>query len=100
MQKLALARVFAHEYDIVVLDEPSSALDPISENELFMSITEAARNKTVFFITHRLSTVSLADRIIFVENGKIGEIGTFTELMGLNGKFAKMYNAQASKYIV
>lgn len=99
IQKLALARVFAKNSGIIILDEPSSALDPISEHNLYESVMELADNKTVIFISHRLSTTKMADRIFFFENGMIAEEGTHEELMQVNGKYAEMFNLQASKYV-
>jgi ATP-binding cassette subfamily B protein len=99
IQKLALARVFAKDSSIIILDEPSSALDPISEHNLYKNVMELADNKTVIFISHRLSTTKMADRIFFFENGMITEEGTHEELMQTGGTYAEMFNLQASKYI-
>lgn len=99
IQKLALARVFAKDSGIIILDEPSSALDPISEHNLYKNVMELADNKTVIFISHRLSTTKSADRIFFFENGRITEEGTHDELMQTGGKYAQMFNLQASKYV-
>ena len=99
MQKLALARLFAHNYDILILDEPSSALDPLAEYDLNKCIMEIAKEKTLIMISHRLSTTRDADRIIYMENGSIEEIGTHNELMSLNKKYAYLYNLQAEKYM-
>ena len=97
-QKIAIARVFARDCGVVVLDEPSSALDPISEYEMHKNMLEAARNKTVILISHRLSTTKDADRIYYLENGMILEEGSHDELMSLGGKYAQMFNLQAEKY--
>jgi len=97
-QKIAIARVFAKPCDIVILDEPSSALDPISEYELNQTIMSAALDKTVIFISHRLSTTRMADVIYMLENGEIIEQGSHDELMTLNGKYAAMFRMQAEKY--
>ena len=99
LQKIAISRVFAKECNIVVLDEPSSALDPISEYEINKSMLNAAENKTVIFISHRLSTTMLADKIYMLENGRIVEAGNHKALMKLNGKYAQMFNMQAEKYL-
>lgn len=99
LQKLALARVFAKDSNIIILDEPSSALDPVSEHNLYKNVMELADNKTVIFISHRLSTTKMADRIFFFENGMITEEGTHEELMLIGGKYAEMFNLQASKYV-
>lgn len=97
-QKVAIARAFYKKCPYVILDEPSANLDPVSEYELNKSMMEAAKDKTVIFISHRLSTTRHADRIFMMENGKIAESGTHEELMSLNGKYAYMFNLQAEKY--
>ena len=98
-QKLAIGRVFYKDAGLIILDEPSSALDPIAEYQLNRSMLEAAENKTVIFISHRLSTTRLADRIYMLENGRIVEQGSHEELLKLNGKYAAMWRAQAGQYI-
>lgn len=98
-QKLAISRVFYKDAGLIILDEPSSALDPIAEYQLNRSMLEAAESKTVIFISHRLSTTRLADRIIMLEHGSIVEQGTHDELLKLNGRYANMWRAQAGQYI-
>lgn len=97
-QKLAVARGFYKDTSLIILDEPSSALDPIAEYNLNRFMFEAARDKTVIFISHRLSTTRKADRIYMMEQGQIIEEGTHEELLNMNGKYAAMWNAQALKY--
>ncbi len=97
-QKLAIARAFYKDCPYIILDEPSANLDPISEYELNQAVINNARNKTIIFISHRLSTTKNADRIFMLENGKIIESGSHSELMELNGKYAEMFNLQAEKY--
>lgn len=97
-QKIAIARVFAKPCQIIILDEPSSALDPISEYNLNQTMLEAAANKTVIFVSHRLSSARMADRIYMLEKGEIIEEGSHEELMNLDGKYAEMFNLQAEKY--
>lgn len=97
-QKVAIARVFSKDCKMVILDEPSSALDPISEYNVNQSMLEAAKDKTVIFISHRLSTTRVADRIVMLENGRIIEEGSHDELMKKDGKYAQMFNLQAEKY--
>lgn len=98
MQKIAVARTFAKEYEIAVFDEPSSALDPVAEYRLYESIMKSCEGKTVIFISHRLSTAVLADRIYLFENGEIAEQGSHDELMQKNGLYAEMFTKQAEKY--
>ena len=97
-QKVSIARAFYKKCPYVILDEPSANLDPVSEYELNTSMTEAAADKTVVFISHRLSTTRHADRIYMMEKGEIVESGTHEELMALDGKYAYMFNLQAEKY--
>jgi len=98
LQKLAIARVFAKNSEICILDEPSSALDPMSEYEIFENMLKACEGKTVIFISHRLSSTVMADKIYMLEEGRIIEQGSHEELMRQNGKYAEMYNMQAKKY--
>ena len=97
-QKVAISRAFYKNADILIMDEPSSALDPIAEYELNKAMQTAAKGKTVFYISHRLSTTRDADRIIMLERGRIIEEGTHAQLLAKNGKYAEMWNAQAGKY--
>ncbi len=97
-QKIAIARVFARPFDVVIMDEPSSSLDPIAEFALNKSITAYSEDKTVIFISHRLSTTRHVDRIYMLENGSIIEVGSHDELMKLGGKYAEMFRVQAEKY--
>ncbi len=97
-QKLAIARIFAKDCGVVIMDEPSSALDPISEHEMHKNMLEAAKDKTVILISHRLWTTKDVDRIYYFENGEIVEEGSHEELMQHNGQYAKMFHIQADKY--
>lgn len=97
-QKVAIARAFYGQVDILAMDEPSSALDPIAEYNLNQTMRHAAEHKTVFYISHRLSTTRDADRILMLENGRIIEQGTHQELLAMAGKYAEMWHAQAGKY--
>ena len=99
-QKMALSRVYAKESGIVILDEPSSALDPISENEMIKTMMENTKGKTLLLISHRLSAVRDMDRIYFMEKGEIVEVGNHKELLERGGKYARMWYAQADKYQV
>ena len=98
-QKIAIARVFAKPCELLIMDEPSSALDPISEYKLNHSISESASEKTVIFISHRLSTTRHADRIYMFESGRIIEEGTHDELVAnTDGKYYGIWHAQAQYY--
>ncbi|MNC28030.1 Lipid A export ATP-binding/permease protein MsbA [compost metagenome] len=97
-QKIVVARAFAKDFDIAVFDEPSSALDPVAEYGIYQSMLAACQGKPVFFISHRLSMATLADRIYMLENGAVIETGTHEQLMAQNGKYADMFRKQAEKY--
>ncbi|MBP1547682.1 MAG: ABC transporter ATP-binding protein [Oscillospiraceae bacterium] len=98
-QKIAIARVFARKPDIVILDEPSSALDPIAEYNMYKNMLTAAEGETVIFISHRLSATRDADRIYMFEQGTVIEQGTHSELMSMNGRYAEMWKLQAQNYL-
>ncbi|MBQ1933583.1 MAG: ABC transporter ATP-binding protein, partial [Clostridia bacterium] len=98
-QKVSLARVFAEDTPFAVLDEPSSALDPIAEHKMFENMMRAAKGRSVVFISHRLSSAVDADRIYLMDSGTIAECGTHAELMAKNGKYAEMFRLQAESYI-
>ncbi len=97
-QKVAIARAFYKSCPYVILDEPSANLDPIAEYNLNEAMMHAADDKTVIFISHRLSTTVNADKIYVMENGRIIEEGSHEELMKLGGTYAYMFNLQAEKY--
>lgn len=98
-QKIAIARVFARDCEIAILDEPSSALDPVAEYQMYESMLKACENKAVVFISHRLSSAVLADKIYMLEHGRIVESGSHAELMKQNGKYAEMFRFQAGNYV-
>ena len=97
-QKIAAARMFAKNFDLAILDEPSSALDPIAEYSMFESLINATENKTVIYISHRLSSAVLSDRIYVFDNGTVSEEGTHTDLMSRDGDYCRMFTLQASNY--
>jgi len=97
-QKVAIARVFAGDYPIVIMDEPSSALDPVAEYNLNQSILKNTADKTVVFISHRLSTTRIADKIYMFSGGQLVEQGSHEELLKQNGKYAEMFRLQSEKY--
>ena len=98
-QKLSLARSFLFERGLLVLDGPSASLDVLTENEVFESTLRLMRNRTTIVITHRLVNVVNCDRIVYLESGKICEEGSHEELMKRQGKYAKLFSIQASKYL-
>ncbi|BCL81574.1 multidrug ABC transporter permease [Ktedonobacteria bacterium brp13] len=97
-QKVALARAFMRDARILILDEPTSALDPQSESDVFKEFRVLTKGKTAIFISHRFSTVRLADRILVLEHGDVRECGSHEELMALNGRYAELFNLQAEAY--
>jgi ATP-binding cassette subfamily B protein len=98
-QKLAIARAYARNSSVLVFDEPSSSLDPLAEHEIFSKLLALGKDKTVIYISHRLSSVVDADEIVLFDNGEIAEKGTHAQLMKLGGKYFEMFNLQAEKYI-
>ena len=97
-QKVSAARLFAKDFQFAVLDEPSSALDPIAEYKMYENLIQVTENKTVLYISHRLSSAVLSDRIIVIGGGRVLEQGSHEELMALGGKYNEMFTLQASSY--
>lgn len=97
-QKVAIARAFFGNKDIVILDEPTAAIDPLKEAEIYNAFDDIGKGKMVFFVTHRLGSVLSADRILFFEEGRIVENGTHQDLIRLNGRYARFWKAQAGLY--
>ena len=93
-----LARALYKNAPILVLDEPTAALDPLAEKELYMQYNDLTKNKTSMFISHRLSSTQFCDRIIYLEDGAIQEEGTHKELMKTKGKYANMFEIQSQYY--
>lgn len=99
-QKLALARTFYRRHSALILDEPSSNLDPRAEHQLFERLDSFSRGKTVLFTSHRLTNVSLADRVVVLENGRILEEGTQKELLERGGRYAELFRYQQERFHV
>ncbi|MED4572682.1 ABC transporter ATP-binding protein [Brevibacillus agri] len=97
-QKIAIARAMLRDSPIIILDEPTAALDPMAEMDIFESFNNITQGKTVIYISHRMASTKFADRIIVMKNGEIVEYGTHEELVKLNGEYQKMYTSQAEWY--
>lgn len=98
-QKIALARAYMRDAQLLILDEPTSALDARAEHEVFLRFAELIKGKSAVLISHRFSTVRMADRILFLENGQLLELGSHEELVAKNGKYAELFRLQAAGYL-
>lgn len=98
-QKIALARAYMRDAQLLILDEPTSALDARAEHEVFLRFSELIHGKMAVLISHRFSTVRMADRILFLENGRLLELGSHEELMLKDGKYAELFSLQAKGYV-
>ena len=98
-QRISLARAFFRDAPIILLDEPSAALDPIAEHKIFQDFAEISKGRTAMLISHRLSSITLCDKILVLEDGHIIEQGSHRELLEANNRYAYLFNLQASKYI-
>ena len=97
-QKVSTARLFAKDFQFAVLDEPSSALDPIAEYNMYQNLIEVTKGKTVLYISHRLSSAVLSDKIIVIGGGELIEMGSHAELMQKGGEYCRMFTLQSSSY--
>lgn len=97
-QKLALARALYHNGTFFLLDEPTAALDPVAESEVYLCYHEMTAGKTAIFVSHRLASTQFCDRILVLDNAAIAEEGTHQELMEYGGVYAGMYEAQSRHY--
>ncbi|MCI5089959.1 ABC transporter ATP-binding protein [Phaeodactylibacter sp.] len=97
-QKIALARAYMRDAQLLILDEPTAALDARAEHEVFQRFSELIEGKAAVIISHRFSTVRMADRILFLEHGQLLELGTHEELIAKDGKYAELFHLQAQGY--
>lgn len=98
-QKLAVARAFYADSDVLILDEPTSALDPMAEQEIYNQFDRLRKDKTTIFVSHRLSSATVASKIVVLEYGAIIEEGTHSELMALHGRYYELFSTQARRYL-
>lgn len=99
-QRIAIGRGLYNFSNLIILDEPTAAIDPIEEGKIFSKFKEIAKEKTAVIITHRMGTVKIADKIVVLDKGRISEMGTHEEMMKTNGKYKEMYEAQSKWYEV
>lgn len=97
-QKLSIARAFYSDSDILILDEPTASLDPMAEQQIFNQFDELRKDKTSIFVSHRLSSATIADKIVVLEKGAVVEIGNHHELIKKDGHYRKMFETQAKRY--
>ena len=98
-QKIALARAFMRDSEVLILDEPTAALDAEAEHELFVRLQQLAAERTAILISHRFSTVRRADRIAVLQHGQVEELGTHEQLIARNGRYAHLFRLQAAGYV-
>ncbi len=99
-QQVAIARGQYREHDLIVLDEPTAAIDPVEESAVYEKFLQMVKGKTAVIVTHRLASARLADRILVMEKGRIAEAGTHEELLAAGGLYSRMWKAQAENYVV
>lgn len=97
-QRIAIARSLFRDSQLIVLDEPTAAIDPFEETRLYNNFINLCRDKTAILVTHRLGSAKIADRIIVMKDGKIIQDGTHDQLIQINGEYKTMYNAQSKWY--
>lgn len=97
-QRIALARAYMAKHEVIILDEPTASIDPIQELSMLANLREILKDKTIILISHRIGFARLADRIMFMENGKISEVGSHKELLSMNGKYNEIFQAQKELY--
>ena len=98
-QKLSVARAFYSDADILILDEPTASLDPMAEQEIFNQFEELGNNKTTIFVSHRLSSATIADQIVVLKDGEVVELGNHQQLMDKEGEYYQLFTTQAKRYL-
>jgi ATP-binding cassette subfamily B protein len=98
-QRVAIARALYKTHNVIILDEPTSAIDPIEESRLYQNFSKLSHNKTSIIVTHRVGAAQIADLIIVMADGKIAETGTHQSLIQKNGIYAKLFHEQAKWYV-
>ena len=98
MQRLMLARALYKDAPLIVLDEPTAALDPLAESEMYQKYSELTGDRTSVYISHRLASTRFCDRIVLIGDGGISEEGTHEELLALNGEYARLFRIQSKYY--
>ena len=97
-QRVATARGLYRKHEIIILDEPTSAIDPIEETKMYHEFMEIAKEKTAILVTHRIGAAQIADEIIVLNDGKIDDVGTHQQLIERDGLYARLYREQAKWY--
>jgi len=98
-QRVAIARGFYKKHNMILLDEPTAAIDPVEESKLYMKFIELSKGKTSFIVTHRLSLTKMADRVVVMDKGKVVQRGTHKELISVKGKYQELYSSQSKWYV-
>ena len=98
-QKLAVARAFYNDSDILILDEPTASLDALAEQEIYSQFDTLRKGKTTIFVSHRLSSATVADKIVVLENGRVIEEGDHSALMQRRGHYWELFTTQAKRYL-
>lgn len=98
-QKIAIARAFYSDSDILILDEPTASLDPMAEQEIFNQFEQLRKDKTSIFVSHRLSSATTANKIVVLNNGTIAEIGNHSQLMNARGEYYQLFSTQVKRYM-